>query len=1061
MMKMESSGFSNIKNSRLVMIFAISLLSLSIVCATTDHTSELEREALVKTGWWSSNSTSALPNSNSSNHCNWTGITCNLAGNITEINLFASGITGELGRLNFSCFPNLEYLHLSFNNIYESIPTQIGALSKLKFLDLKDNNLTGVIPEEIVNLKNLEYLSFSSNYLSGSIPSQIGALSKLKSLDLRENNLIGVIPAEIVNLKNLEYLNFSSNYLSGSIPSQIGALSKLKSLDLAVNNLTGVIPTEIVNLKSLEYLSFSYNSLFGTIPSQIGGISAENVNLKNLQYLSFSSNYLSGSIPSQIGALSKLKSLDLAVNNLTGVIPTEIVNLKSLEYLSFSYNSLFGTIPSQIGGISAENVNLKNLQYLSFSSNYLSGSIPSQIGALSKLKYLDLRENNFIGVIPAEIVNLKNLEYLSFSSNSLSGSIPSQIGALSKLKSLDVRENNLIGVIPTEIVNLKSLQHLSFSSNYLFGSIPSQIGALSKLKYLDLKENNHIGVIPAEIVNLKNLQHLSFSSNYLSGSIPSQIGALSKLKYLGLRENNLTGVIPKEIVNLKNLEYLNFSFNNLFGSIPLQIGALSKLKYLDLKENNITGVIPKAIVNLKNLEYLSFSSNRLSGSIPSQIDVLSQLKELYLDHNNLTGAIPLEIVNLRDLYSLDLSYNMLEGDITKSFAYRFPKNAFIGNKHVCGNFSSFPPCSQTITSRKRTNFLITIFVPIIFVSLIVCFLVLKHKNKETKPSTMTTRNGDLFSIWNYDGAIAFENIIEATEDFDIKYCIGTGGYGSVYKAQLPSGNIVALKKLHNSETEEPTFLKNFQHEVHILSNIRHRNIVKLYGFCLHRKSMFLIYQYMEKGSLFCALRNGDDAVKLDWKKRVNIVKGIAHALSYLHHSCTPSIIHRDISSNNILLNAELEVFVADFGTARFLDPDSSEITLVAGTYGYIAPELAYTMVVTEKCDVYSFGVVALEVLTGSHPGDLLSSLSSSSFNQRKRFIDVLDQRLSPPTNPKVVEDLVLVAITAFSCLQPKPNSRPTMQDLSQAFLTHKTPSLVKPIKEISISELRNTVFDFD
>ncbi|KAJ4719109.1 putative Receptor protein kinase [Melia azedarach] len=309
----------------------------------------------------------------------------------------------------------------------------------------------------------------------------------------------------------------------------------------------------------------------------------------------------------------------------------------------------------------------------------------------------------------------------------------------------------------------------------------------------------------------------------------------------------------------------------------------------------------------------------------------------------------------------------------------------------------------------------------------------------------TRRNGDLFSIWNYDGTIAFEDIIRATEDFDIKYCIGTGGYGSVYKAQLPSGNIVALKKLHHSETEEPALLKSFQYEVHVLSNIRHRNILKLYGFCLHRKRMFLIYEYMEKGSLFCALRNDDEAVNLNWKKRVNIVKDIAHALSYLHHSCAPSIVHRDISSNNILLNSELEAFVADFGTARLLDPNSSNRTLVAGTYGYIAPELAYTMVVTEKCDVYSFGVVALEVLLGTHPKDLLSSSSSSlsSFDQRTRLIDVLDQRLLPPTNPKLVEDLVLIAILAFSCLEAKPKSRPTMQDLSQEFLAHKRAPLVE------------------
>ncbi|MBA0649820.1 hypothetical protein Goklo_017342 [Gossypium klotzschianum] len=101
---------------------------------------------------------------------------------------------------------------------------------------------------------------------------------------------------------------------------------------------------------------------------------------------------------------------------------------------------------------------------------------------------------------------------------------------------------------------------------------------------------------------------------------------------------------------------------------------------------------------------------------------------------------------------------------------------------------------------------------------------------------------------------------------------------------------------------------------------------------------------------------------MDWIKRVNIVKGVAHALSYMHHDCNPPIVHRDISSNNILLNAELEAFIVDFGTARFLNPDSSNQTVIVGTYGYIAPEFAFSLAVTIKCDVYSFGVLALEIL---------------------------------------------------------------------------------------------------
>ncbi|XP_057970084.1 MDIS1-interacting receptor like kinase 2-like isoform X2 [Malania oleifera] len=113
--------------------------------------------------------------------------------------------------------------------------------------------------------------------------------------------------------------------------------------------------------------------------------------------------------------------------------------------------------------------------------------------------------------------------------------------------------------------------------------------------------------------------------------------------------------------------------------------------------------------------------------------------------------------------------------------------------------------------------------------------------------------------------------------------------------------------------------------------------------------------------------NREQAMELNWSRRVNVVRGIANALSYMHHDCSPPIIHRDISSDNVLLDLEYEAHVSDFGTARLLKPDSSNWSSLAGTIGYTAPELSYTMKVTEKCDVYSFGVVSMEVIMGRHP----------------------------------------------------------------------------------------------
>ncbi|PIN05295.1 Serine/threonine protein kinase [Handroanthus impetiginosus] len=353
---------------------------------------------------------------------------------------------------------------------------------------------------------------------------------------------------------------------------------------------------------------------------------------------------------------------------------------------------------------------------------------------------------------------------------------------------------------------------------------------------------------------------------------------------------------------------------------------------------------------------------------------------------------------------------------------------------------------------------ITIFFPLATLVLVfVGFLLLcKLKSKNANPDQpQSTKHGDIFKIWNFYGKIAYEHIIEATKDFDMSYFIGIGGHGNVYRAELPNKRVVALKKLHRLEGENPTYDKCFKNEAKILSQIRHQNIVKLFGYCLHKRCMFLIYDYMERGSLFCVLRDEHKALDLDWIKRVNVVKSIAYALSYMHHDCTPPILHRDVSTNNILLDSKLEAHLSDFGTARVLDSNSSNQTQIAGTLGYIAPELAYTMIVNEKCDVYSFGIIALETIAGSHPREFISSFTRRSTAKDIILQDCLDKRLPPLADLRVATDIVRIVSIALACLNPNPKSRPLMKEVSQEFLVNNPPKLSRPLDNMSISELMN------
>lgn len=371
---------------------------------------------------------------------------------------------------------------------------------------------------------------------------------------------------------------------------------------------------------------------------------------------------------------------------------------------------------------------------------------------------------------------------------------------------------------------------------------------------------------------------------------------------------------------------------------------------------------------------------------------------------------------------------------------------FAGNHGLCNSQRSH--CQPLVPhSDSKLNWLIngsqrqkilTITCIVIGSVFLITFLGLCWTIKRREPAFVAledqTKPDVMDSYYFPKKGFTYQGLVDATRNFSEDVVLGRGACGTVYKAEMSGGEVIAVKKL-NSRGEGASSDNSFRAEISTLGKIRHRNIVKLYGFCYHQNSNLLLYEYMSKGSLGEQLQRGEKNCLLDWNARYRIALGAAEGLCYLHHDCRPQIVHRDIKSNNILLDERFQAHVGDFGLAKLIDLSySKSMSAVAGSYGYIAPEYAYTMKVTEKCDIYSFGVVLLELITGKPPvqpleqgGDLVNWVRRSIRNMIPT-IEMFDARLD--TNDKrTVHEMSLVLKIALFCTSNSPASRPTMREV--------------------------------
>ncbi|XP_024011808.1 probable leucine-rich repeat receptor-like protein kinase At5g49770 [Eutrema salsugineum] len=770
----------------------------------------------------------------------------------------------------------------------------------------------------------------------------------------------------------------------------------------------------------------------------------------------------SGQIPESIGSLEQLTTLSLNSNKFSGTIPASIGRLSKLFWFDIADNQIEGTVPVSNGTSSPGLDMLLETKHFHFGNNKLSGDIPEKLFTSNMtLIHVLFDGNQFTGKIPNSLSLVKTLTVLRLDRNRLTGDIPSSLNNLTNLYELYLANNRFTGSLPN-LTSLTSLYTLDVSNNQLtFSSIPSWISSLRSLSTLRMEGIQLEGSIPIFLFSPILLQTVVLKRNQLNATLDFGANYSNQLEFVDLQNNEITNYKPavnkriqviladnplcQEEGNQQNDYCKAIQYNTSFSTPEIKCSHCGQGKEPSPACHCVYPIT--GILTFRSPSFSGFSNNTnfiilqkgiadFFKNFSNQVDsvAIRNIRETATDHQLLIDLLVFPL-------GKETFTEMGMDSVISAFSTHTYKPPPIFGPYIF-KANQYIPFSGGGSKSANTGIIIG---AVVGAAVLLLFLTIAgiYALRQKKRAERAAGQNNPFANWNKSKssidapqlmgakAFTFEELRKCTDNFSKANDVGGGGYGQVYKGILPSGQLLAIKRAQLGSSQGEL---EFKTEIELLSRVHHKNVVRLLGFCFDRTEQMLVYEYIPNGSLTDSL-SGKSGIILDWTRRLKIALGSGKGLAYLHELADPPIIHRDIKSNNILLDESLTAKVADFGLSKLVgDPEKIHVTTqVKGTMGYLDPEYYMTNQLTEKSDVYGFGVVMLELLTGKSPidgGKYVVREVKTKMDKSRNLYDLqelLDTKIiASSENLNGFEKYVDLAL---SCVEDEGVRRPSMGDV--------------------------------